>query len=180
MFKRRSRARGPRPTYKWFGGNDALPIRRPQDATLANSTILLRPNYGNLDGNTGMTLERILLHMQVCRTNTDLVTAFSFLVAKQQVNSVGNLSDLLEPLGSDPFVYANTDILHYGALPVPRTLIDSLDVFQTTGELIVADFDIKARRKMSMAREAVTVTINADIDLVLQVQISWRLLMRQG
>jgi len=176
MSRTRSSAR---PRYQWFGGSELLTIETTA-ATSVSEVTLLRPAHVSLDAVRSLTHIRTILEFNIRRVSlTATVEGFNYVVAVQGTDAAGNLTDVLDVLSSDPFVWSNKNILAFGSLPVPPT-IDVAGARATSLGTIVVCREVKAKRKMQLSREALTLTMAADVSAAVKVDVTWRSLFQSS
>ena len=179
MAKRPFRARSPRRLLQWYGGANLIDVETTVSTALSDVTIL-RPAHTDLDSVRAKRIERIILDFSIRRSSVLGVNAMAYICAVQETDTVGVINDVLEPLGSDPYVYANTDIMHTQCLPIPAiapTFGGEVIVDVLTREIMCVHVDFKPRRKIDLARHCVSLTVAADSGSRCEIYIRWRMLM---
>ena len=124
-------------------------------------------------------MERCVLHFAIRRNNENNVQFCNWFASMQQTDSSGNLLQVRDIQSTDPFVYADKNIMQFGCLPVPAVEVNDAETsFAINRSLLDAHADFKVKRKFDMARQAVVLQINADISGAVLVTVQWRILIK--
>jgi len=165
--------------FQWFGGSELKPVETTA-STSVSEIILLRPAHTSLDAVRSLTHIRTILHFNVRRTSVSAtVKGFNYVVASQQTDASGNLTDVLDVLSSDPFVWSNKGIMHFACLPIPPTMDLGGSRNVSLGSIDV-HAEVKAKRRFQLSREALTLTIAADVSAAIELQVTWRSLWQSS
>jgi len=176
MPKRRF-SRRKRPT-KWICGSAFESVETP--ASLSTTELIhLVPSFTD-DDNLPLGDATILggdIHLNYTRVLTTAVGAFGYVVALQEVDSVGVALQRYNPISVDAFELASKNIMKAGCLPVPANdrLFDGGPVI--SGELVDQHIHLGTMRKIGRSRQSLVLTLAADISLVINVQVTWRILL---
>jgi len=169
--RRRGRSVGrPRPT-KWIGGAVLETVEKTADQTVAEITQLIT-DATSLQTQNDITILGGNVHLNIRRTATILVNSLGYIIAVQDTDIVGDLTEVLSSLGANGFIHANKNIMSFGCLPVP-----GLDGAAVSNEVLDVHIPLTTKRKLQRAREVLSFTVACDVSGIIVINITWRILV---
>jgi len=175
------RHRGNPPRYKWCGHQAIRTVENAADTALSEVQLLCG-SLSITDIQGDVTIEKIRLDLTIRRLLTTELQGCAYVVAIQKTTSATGLPvEVLNALETtaDNFALGNRDILLTGVLPVPAFLLRPSDNFPVIGgENLLYREEFNGRRKLMRMNHALTLNVNTDTSLVLNVLIQTRVLLR--
>lgn len=171
--------KGPKPSYKWIGNAETKVILRAV-ATPTSGIQLPVPSSAIPEANNDVLFERMFIDHSIRRLTTGSVVAVAAIVALQKVDDVTGIPiEVLDALltGNAPGL-ANRDILAIYQIPVPPIILGAGDTLRVSSEVMHVRHDIKVRRRIQRLNHAITLTIVADLDSVVEIRTLSRSLLR--
>lgn len=169
---------------QWLGGAKLITVEGQADTAVGELTQMIpgTPIADVAGERTKLTIEAIYLHFSLSRLLTTTVQACSFLVwMSRMIESGNNPIQGLNALELTSRPWGNKAIMMTGPLAIPPVLAQSdLAAFVTSEEHMVSSHEFQASRKMDRASEVLTLTVNCDTSLVLQVFAQWRIWVTWG
>ena len=177
---RHSTTRAPKRSYKWCGDSESKLVEDFGN-TGKSDIIVLCPSVG-LNDYSDCVLERTIVNFSIRRQNATELNAMAGVVAVQPVEQTDTSrpSQVLDALSSTAKEFGARNILHWAMLPVPPVVLEADNTPVTSSELIAVEWDIPVKRRIDRQREIITLTLNTSVNVVVNVQVMWRLLLSYG
>ena len=173
-------SRASKRSYKWCG--DAQ-LRMPESFanTSKGDIIVLCPTVG-VNDYSDVVLERTIINFSIHREANAQLDGFSGIVAVQPIDqtNVTLPTQALDALSTTAAEYSVKNVLRWQALPVPAVVLEADNTAVPSSENIVVEWDIPVKRRLDRVRELLTLSMNTDVDNILQVFVQWRVLLSYG
>lgn len=166
-----------RTAYKWCGGSD---LSSPALTPVVANIIPLCPSVSAAEY-SDVTVLRTILMFSVRRILTTAFAELAFVMWEGKVlDGTSTPVEAVDPLSTNTFSYADTNVMHWQQLPVPPNMEAFDGGAALTQEVQVTMVDIKAKRRLRRQNHEIHLLMGSGLNAAVQVRLQWRLLMSYG
>ncbi len=166
---------------QWVGGSDLIVSATDASTAVSDITEMIPAELSTaaVGQNTQCLIEAIYLKFSIRRLLITSFDALGFMVWVANVAETGNTPvQALNALSTTARTYGNKNIMMMAPLPVsPLLAASDLLTFVPNDEILVADHEYQANRKLDRSNQVLSLTVNSDVDAVVQVFAQWRVLL---
>jgi len=178
-FARRRRTVPARRQMKWLGGTKSEAVRIEGMHTVADLQPLIEVIPGNDGQPVNIRIERCILGFSISRLLAGNIAALRWGMYLVNTTAGGIVLQDFSPLDTTANAWQMTQLMRSGDLDVPGTIIDGFTGNRDLGQATLCHTeDWTPKRKMNRAAQELMLSFSGlNVDVAVQVQYTWRILI---